>query len=112
MRMENNLTPITWRLLFGEDLEELPDPNRPENIPVIQAKQREETERLKAFVEGVAKPLWSQWGKKVKRDTLAVISNPEVDKCSCDVCLKIREIRSIFYLLIEAEKILIKEGAK
>jgi hypothetical protein len=100
---------IAWKILFNEEYEELPDVNKPENTAYLNAKKKEKLQRLESFLRGVGKPLVDTWEKKIKMDLLAVMSNPEVEKCSCETCLRLRSIKSVFHLLMEAQKIISKE---
>jgi len=106
--MTDKPTNILWKLLYNEDLEEIPDPNRPENTAHLNALKKADKEQLERFFNGYGKVLVDRWSKKIKRNLMAVVSNNEVEKCNCTNCMLIREVRSLIALLFEAQEVLDK----
>jgi hypothetical protein len=103
---ENDFTAIAWKIIFNEMLEEIPDPNRPENLPYILAKKRERAESLERFITGTGRVLFGQWRDKIKKGLLALLVSRSTDSCHCPSCLMLRELRMIFELLFEAQRVL------
>ncbi len=104
--MEKSVTALAWKVLFDEEYRHTPDPNKPENTAFFNAKKKRQVDQLKQFIDGPGKVLFERWKDKIKKNTLALICNPEVQKCSCSTCLLAREIQAIFSLLLEAEEAL------
>ncbi len=103
---EPDLTSIAWRILYGEDYEQIPDPNRPENIPLITAKKRERSESLERLITGTGRVLFEQWRGKLKRELLALLVAPDDGSCHCSACMILRKLRMIFELWMEAQRVL------
>jgi hypothetical protein len=101
-----NYKDLAWEILYDEIPEEIPDPNKPENTALINAKRAEEREKLKRFMQGAGAPLIERWKTRIRADNLALLINPEADNCNCISCLMVREIKTVFKLLIEAEEVL------
>ena len=101
------LGPIVYKTLFGEDIEILPDPNKPENQPRLKAMRQSHDEKFKRFWEGSGSVLFDRWQGRIRGgvfDLLVAESN-----CNCESCIKIREMQTIVKLLAEAQFILDKE---
>jgi len=110
MDSENqSITPLVWELLFGERFEHTPDPNKPENSAYITAMRRQRAEGIRHFAVGAGKPLFDEWKKKVRENTLALLSVPKAALCNCAACLILREIRPRLELIVEAEMLINKE---
>ncbi|MCP4262816.1 MAG: hypothetical protein GY774_35705 [Planctomycetes bacterium] len=99
-------TELGWRLLFNEDYESIPDPNKPENTAHITAMQKAHREELLRFVEGSGAPLYNRWRTKIKRKVLGLVAMPPGHDCNCFICLQIREIQYLFSLLLEAQEVI------
>jgi hypothetical protein len=102
---------IAWEILFNEELETIPDPNKPENSAHINAVVRENRDKLKKFMNGAGKVLMDRWRDEIKRQTLGIIVAPEED-CNCATCRMVRMIKAKFELILEAEKILREDNPK
>lgn len=96
-------------VLYGEELETVPDPNQPENVVHYKAKSRERAEKFKRFMVGEGSVLFAEWRKKVRTNQARLLSIPEKDMCKCDACIIIRDTRKYLELLLEAEQLLSKK---
>jgi hypothetical protein len=113
---QTKYTELGWKLLFNEDFQSIPDPNRPENsahITAVQKKRREELLRfvegsgeLLRFVEGSGAILYNRWSDKIKRKILGIVAMPAGHDCNCVICLQIREVQYLFGLLLEAQEVI------
>ncbi|HOX40532.1 MAG: hypothetical protein M0R06_18180 [Sphaerochaeta sp.] len=106
MADETNAIALLWKVLYGEELEQTPDPNKPENLPYYKARREQRRKELSSFYNGPGKVLFDGWEKRVKQLNLQLISSPEADKCSCQTCLIVRQIKSIMTLWIEAMQLM------
>lgn len=103
---ELDATSIAWKILFDEEYEKVPDPNRPENLPLISAKKRERAESLERLITGTGRVLFEQWRGKLKRGLLALLVTPDDGACHCPACVSLRKLRMIFELWMEAQRVL------
>ena len=101
-----DFTDIAWEVVFGEKLEKIPDPNKPENAPYFKAKRREKKEKIKVFAQGIGKPVFDHWKNKIRRNIMAVILNNQCNTCHCANCMLIREIQYLFNLILDTESII------
>jgi len=37
MEKESSVVALAWKILYDEELEHIPDPNKPENVPYLKA---------------------------------------------------------------------------
>lgn len=100
---------LAWKILYDEPYEEVPDPNRPENIPYLKAMKKQKQEALQQFLDGPGKPLLEEWQKRIKGTNLQLLFGVDVYKCSCDACLMLRDIRNILLLIQEMKQTLEKK---
>lgn len=107
--MDNSITALAWELLFNEKYESIPDPNKPENSAYLNAIQQQRIDSIRHFAMGNGKILYDEWKKKVRSETLALLTIPKSELCNCAACMILREIRPRLELIIEAENILKKE---
>lgn len=98
---------VVYKILFNDDLEQLPDPNKPENVPRIKAMEGARTDKFKRFWEGVGEPLVDRWQEKIRANIFALLT--EEPDCNCKTCNKIREVAVVIKMLSEAQIILNKE---
>lgn len=103
---EQDMTKIAWYILYGEEFEQIPDPNRPENLPYISARKRERAESLERLLTGPGRVLFEQWRGKLKRELLALLVAPDDGSCHCSACMILRKLRMIFELWMEAQRVL------
>jgi hypothetical protein len=96
---------ILWRLLFNEDLEEIPDPNKPENTAHFNALKKVERDQLERFLNGSGKVLVDRWQKRIKKNILTILSNPD-KSCNCINCMLLRETRLLLEFIYEGQDIL------
>ena len=98
-----------WRIVFNEDPPQMPDPNRPENLPYIAAKMRERRESLERLMSGTGRVLFEQWRDRIKKGLLALLVAPN-ESCHCSSCIELRELRIIFKLWLEAQRVIDEKG--
>ena len=98
---------IVYKILFNDEPENIPNPNKPENIPRIKAMGQARNEKFKRFWEGEGSVLFERWQDKIRENVFALLVD-EPD-CNCKQCNKIREITTILKLLSEAQTIISKE---
>jgi hypothetical protein len=103
---ELDATSIAWKIIFGEDYERIPDPNKPENIPYFTAQKRERQESLERLISGPGRVLFEQWRDKLKSGLLSVLVSPDDNTCHCSACMQLRRLRMIFELWLEAQRVL------
>jgi hypothetical protein len=103
---QTKYTELGWKLLFNEDFQSIPDPNRPENSAHITAVQKKRREELLRFVEGSGAILYNRWSDKIKRKILGIVAMPAGHDCNCVICLQIREVQYLFGLLLEAQEVI------
>ena len=108
--MQGNAIQIAWKILYGIEQEEIPDPNKPENVPYLKAKKKERIQLFERLKKGPAKILFESWADKIMRLNLAVLFTPKDKLCLCPACEAIREIRATLEVWIEAEITLNKEN--
>jgi len=108
MADEQNAIALLWKVLYKEEYEQQPDPNKPENIPFYKATREQRRKELSSFYSGPGKVLFDGWEKRVKQLNLALLSSPEADKCLCASCQVIRRIKAIMALWVEAMQLLEK----
>ena len=107
--MQGNAVETAWKILYGIDRDEIPDPNKPENVPYLAAKKLERIQAFEYLKNGPAKILFEAWIDKIMRLNLALIFTPKQKLCLCPACQVIREINAILEVWMEAEMTLKKE---
>jgi hypothetical protein len=103
---EKAIAATYWRVLYGEEYEQIPDPNKPENTVWHRAKKQERATKFKNFVKGPGSVLFDEWQKKVKQDIAALLAIPPQSLCNCPACMIVRDTRKYLELLVEAEQVL------
>lgn len=102
-----NLGTTLYKVMFGDEPETFLDPNKEENQAVIKAQREAAKEEYKMFWNSTGKPLLERFQAKLRVGLFDLLkSDPE---CSCESCIKIRELSTITKMLAEAEMILNKE---
>jgi hypothetical protein len=101
-----------WNILYGEDFDDGPDPNKPENVAYYQAKRKERNDKVRAFMSGQGRILFEEWKKKARKNHAALLVIPEKDLCTCLACQKIRDTKKYIEFLMEAEKIISEQPVK
>jgi len=99
---------LVYKLLFGDVYKTTIDPNKPENVPRINAMLEAEREEKKRFWEGPGKVLFDSWQAKVRNGAFELITKPDLE-CNCKTCLKIKELSMLIKLLADAEITINKE---
>jgi hypothetical protein len=102
----NKETSMLWFILYGEEYERSPDPNKPENMVYHKAKQKERAERMRSFMTGAGSVLFEEWKKKIRSNMAAIVSIPEKEMDNCPACMIIRETKTYLKLLLDAEMII------
>ena len=97
---------LAWKLVFNEEYEEIPDPNKPENTAYFNARQQERKDSIKRFLNGSGKVLYDRWNNDIKKETMSLLFMPKEKYCTCAACLILRDLRSKVEMVLEAEKIL------
>jgi len=97
---------LAWMILYGEDMEKTPNPNKPENIPYMKAVAKERREKLRHFVNGVGRPVIDVWKNQIREQNLILLSTPYDKMCGCPSCLLLRQIRPKLEMITELEMIL------
>ncbi len=104
--MENNRSKKAWELLYSEDPEFEPDPNKPENIAYYNAKKEERRQGIQLLMHGPGKALFEMWHKKIKTLNIQALDTARNLDCTCESCKMLRQIDSMFQLWLEAEMVL------
>ena len=107
--MQGNAVQTAWKILYGIERDEIPDINKPENVPYLVAKKLERIQAFEYLKSGPAKILFEAWIDKIMRLNLALIFTPKQKLCLCPACQVIREINAILEVWMEAEITLKKE---
>ena len=108
----DNIAALAWEILFGDKYESVPDPNKPENSAYINAMQQQRKDSIKHFAIGGGKVIYDEWKKRIRSETLALLTIPKSELCNCTACMIIREIRPRLELIVESESILSAESNK
>jgi hypothetical protein len=101
---DTQLSVVVWKSLFGEDLERLPDPNKPENVPRIDAERKLKVDAFKNFAEGVGKPLFDQWQLEVRGHQFELLMNESLT--DNEVVLLVRQIRDLVKMIAKAQVVI------
>ena len=101
---QNQLSATIWKTLFGDDLERLPDPNQPENVPRIAAENKLKVDAFKQFAEGVGKPLFDQWQLEVRGNQFELLMNESLT--DNEVVLLVRQIRDLVKMIAKAQMVI------
>ncbi len=101
---QNQLSATIWRTLFGDDLERLPDPNKPENIPRIEAERKKEVDAFRTFAEGVGKPLFDQWQSEIRYNQFELIVNEDLK--DNEVLLLVGRVRDLVKMIAKAQMVI------
>jgi len=94
--MTDKLEDITWLTLFGEDFFDSDlqgiDPNKPENIPRINAMRKSKIQRLQNFMAGQGSILFDHLKVEIRRGVLDLIVGEETN-CTCPKCMRLNLIK-------------------
>ena len=93
------------KTLFGEDVEHIPDPNKPENVPVIKALKKQQIDSLKLFIEGPGKVLFQDWQNELRADMFKILIEEPTD-CGCVLCSKRNQMQYLLKLIVKAHSLL------
>ena len=107
--MQGSAVETAWKILYGIEKDEIPDPNRPENIPYLKAKKLERIQAFEYLKNGPARVIFESWADKIMRLNLGLLFTPKDKLCLCPACQALREIRATLDVWIEAEITLQKE---
>ena len=104
--MENNRTEKAWQILYNEDPEFEPDPNKPENVAFYNAKKKERRDAIVVLMRGPGKVLFEMWHKKIKTMNIQALDTARNATCNCETVQLLRQMDSMFQLWLEAEMIM------
>jgi len=93
---------VAWFSLFDSELEDIPDPNQPENTARINAQRRNELASFVTFYKGVGKPFYDSLQDEIRKKTYQLVTADPID-CNCKVCLVLQQIQQSFKFLIKAK---------
>jgi hypothetical protein len=110
INLQEKLSIIAWKILFGDAFDRTLDPNDPVNVPVIKAKQRQQVEKFKAFMHGPGKVLFDQWQTELRGKMFGLLSREDTD-CLCRACGELAEMRYLLKLIAKAQFVLEKTNA-
>ena len=97
-----------WKMLFGEDFEELPDINKPENSARVNAEIRKKVQQFKQFAEGVGKPLFDQLQTDLRSGLFTLMISSHKCDCNCNLSILTRELQGILKLIAKANEVISK----
>ena len=100
----SNLGEIAWKVLFGVDHEKIPDPNKPENIPHIEAVKKEKIQQFKRFALGVGKPLFEQLQNEVRVGMFDLLIYGDC-KCRCELSNMVDKLQDRLKLIAQAQQV-------
>lgn len=95
---------IAWRILFGCDIEDIPNPNKPENIPHIKAMQKAYSDNIKLFMESTGKVLFDHIKNDIREGMFNIVLKKHAG-CTCDLSRKVDAIRAMVELIARLETI-------
>ncbi len=107
--MQGNAVQTAWKILYGIEPEEIPDPNNPANIPYLKTRKKEREVSLDRLKHGPGKVLFEAWQDKIMKLNLGLLFIPEDKLCLCPACQALRKIRATLDVWVEAEITLNKE---
>jgi len=102
---ETDLGPIAWKILFNEDPETIPDPNKPENVPHIEAVRKEKIQKFKRFAMGPGKPLFEQWQNEIRVGMFNLLIYPDCSKCNCVISNMLDKLQYLLKLITKAQQV-------
>jgi hypothetical protein len=100
---------LAWKVLYDKPYDEIPDPNDPANTARLNAMKKMKQDAMKRFFDGPGKPIIDDWQKEIQATNLFLLFAADVSKCSCDACLRIRDIRNKLVLMQSIKQSLEKE---
>lgn len=104
---DSRLNSLAWLILYGEEFENIPDPNKPENQAHFAAKRQLRADQFKALMKGPGKVLFDQWSDDIKKLNIMLITDGRIGGCGsvCPMVVMLSEIKSKLKLWLEAESI-------
>jgi len=97
---------IAWKTLFGEEFEDIPDPNKPENTAFINAKKKENIERFKRFANGSGRVMFEQWQRELRSGMFELL-NTDIE-CNCVLSMQLYKLQYLLRLIVKAQNIINK----
>lgn len=91
--------------MFGEDYEDIPDPNRPENVPHIKAVKQQKIDAFKRFAEGPGKVLFEQWQNDLRIGMFDLMTS-DPSGCTCGMTYKLNNLQYLLKLICKAQAVL------
>lgn len=95
---------MAWALLYGEEMDDIPDPNKPENSAYIKATRKKLKDDLELLMKGPGKPLFEKWAKQLRGLNITLFALKNL--CECEACKTIREMQIILKLWMDVETVL------
>ncbi len=100
--MQNDLR-LAWTLMFGEEMEKIPDPNLPENRPRFNAEKERKKIDWTKLLSGPLKPFFDDERKLARAAMISLYSVPRAELCSCKACVLVREFQLHIEMCMRAE---------
>jgi len=97
---------IAWKTLFGEEFENIPDPNKPENTAYINAMKKANVDKFKKFANGAGKVMFEQWQRELRYGVHELLTTP-ID-CNCIMSLQLYKLQYLLRLIVKAQNIINK----
>lgn len=107
---QDKIGAIVWQVLFGESVEDLPDPNKPENSARINATIKAKRAEFKSFAAHSGKPFFDAIQVKIRADLFGIAVTDDTPDCNCKTCAKLREIRQMTKMLAWAQELCSKDA--
>jgi len=96
---------VAWRVLFNEELEDVPDPNKPENQAYVKAKRKERKEKLEKFFTGDGKVVFDEWQKRIQVGMFTLLTKP-IPHCECELSRILTDLQGKVKMLAEVQSII------
>jgi hypothetical protein len=93
----DNLGAIAWKVLFGDEFEDMPDINKPENTAYVNAVQKAKKEDFKRFTEGYGRVFFDQLKLDVQKGMFELLTKDTT--CGDGNCLISKKIEEMQYTL-------------
>ena len=103
--MDSNLGDIWWKILYNEEVERLPDVNKPENSAYLNATAKKKAEQIEKFVKGDGGVLFKEWQDRIRMAIKSIVMEDTLTP-DCPVCNKILNIRTMANIITEAQFII------
>lgn len=103
----DKLGTIAWKALFGDDLETLPDINKPEMTATVNAMNKAKKEKFKQFAEGYGKVFFDQLQNDIRMGMFDLLTKDTTcDDGSCVTTKKVEQMQYTLKLIAKAFNII------